>query len=273
MIDRDDREGDRDGDDRSQVEHNQAETTPADGTANGDESAPADEAAVADEAPREGPAPEEQPAMQLAGGSDEGGTVSEAGEPQAEQPEADDGVEDASEDAVDEDGPGFDGNDLGLVSDDDALPWLESSDYEEIESVDAWRVTGFVVLGLVLLALLVGGIWYFTDRAGDNAPQADGSVIAAPEEPYKSKPDDPGGKTFAGTGDTSFAVGEGQTREGRLAEPAPGPQTGAAPTIASRFPLASSAMAFRRRVSVASTGNPVGSTRFMSNVAVVSPAA
>ena len=109
MIDRDDREGDRDGDDRSQVEHNQAETTPADGTANGDESAPADKTAVADEAPREDPAPEEQPAMQLAGGSDEGGTVSEANEPEGEQPVADDGVEDASEDAVDENEPGFDG--------------------------------------------------------------------------------------------------------------------------------------------------------------------
>lgn len=218
MIDRDDREGDRDGDDRSQVERNQAETTPADGNANGGESAPVDEASVAEEAPREGPAPEEQPAMQLAGGSDEGGTVSEVGEPEGEQPEADDGVADASEDAAEEDEPGFDGNDLGLVSDDDALPWLESSDYEEIESVDAWRVTGFVVLGLVLLALLVGGIWYFTDRTGDNAPEADGSVIAAPEGPYKERPDNPGGKTFEGTGDMAPAVGEGESREGRLAD-------------------------------------------------------
>ncbi|MEL7700440.1 MULTISPECIES: SPOR domain-containing protein [Citromicrobium] len=243
MIDRDDREGDRDGDDRSQVEHNQAETTPADGTANGDESTPADEAAVADEAPREGPAPEEQPAMQLAGGSDEGGTVSEAGEPQAEQPEADDGVEDASEDAVDEGEPGFDGNDLGLVSDDDALPWLESSDYEEIESVDAWRVTGFVVLGLVLLALLVGGIWYFTDRTGDNAPQADGSVIAAPEGPYKERPENPGGKTFEGTGDMAPAVGEGESREGRLAEKSATPEPIAEPSPAKEPEAESSASA------------------------------
>ncbi|KPM16043.1 hypothetical protein WG75_07100 [Citromicrobium sp. WPS32] len=170
--------------------------------------------------------------MQLAGGSDEGGTVSEAGEPQAEQPEADDGVEDASEDAVDEGEPGFDGNDLGLVSDDDALPWLESSDYEEIESVDAWRVTGFVVLGLVLLALLVGGIWYFTDRTGDNAPQADGSVIAAPEGPYKERPENPGGKTFEGTGDMAPAVGEGESREGRLAEKSATPEPIAEPSPA-----------------------------------------
>jgi hypothetical protein len=241
MIDRDDREGDRDGDDRSPVEQEQAETTPADDDGSSSESASGDEAAIAEEAPREDRAAAEQPAMQLADGSDEGGTVSEAREPLAEQSKADDGVENASEDAAidgaviedgadSEDEPGFEGNDLGLVSDDDALPWLESSDYEEIESVDAWRVTGFVVLGLVLLALLVGGIWYFTDRTGDNAPQADGSVIAAPEGPYKERPENPGGKTFEGTGDMAPAVGEGESREGRLAEKSATPAPVAEPS-------------------------------------------
>ena len=104
------------------------------------------------------------------------------------------------------------------MSDDDALPWLESSDYEEIESVDAWRITGFVVLGLVVLALLVGGIWYFTSRSGEGMPIADGSTIEAPDGPYKERPEEPGGKTFEGTGDMAPAVGEGETREGRLAE-------------------------------------------------------
>jgi hypothetical protein len=45
---------------------------------------------------------------------------------------------------------------------------------------------------------------------------ADGSVIAAPKQPYKELPKNPGGKTFEGTGDTSFAVSEGQTRPAKL---------------------------------------------------------
>ena len=125
-----------------------------------------------------------------------------------------------------------DENELDLA-DDESLPWLEAGeDEEQATGFDTSRMILLGVLALVLLGLVVGTIWFVTNQASDEPP-ADGSVIAAPEEPYKSKPDDPGGKTFAGTGDTSFAVGEGQTREGRLAEPAPGPQTGATPTIAS----------------------------------------
>ena len=191
---------------------------------------------------------EEQPAMELEGGSDEGGTVAE---PPAEQSENRNDMPDSPEESAasdepetlggagefdgaalneDEDEQAFEGEDLGLVSDDDALPWLESSDYEEIESVDAWRITGFVVLGLVVLALLVGGIWYFTSRGSDGAPLADGSTIEAPEGPYKERPEEPGGKTFEGTGDMAPAVGEGETREGRLAEGSATPEPVAKPT-------------------------------------------
>src|SRR5262249_6738777 len=52
----------------------------------------------------------------------------------------------------------------------------------------------------------------------DSALVADGGTIEAPEGPYKEKPEDPGGREVAGTGDTSFAVAEGQTVEGRVAE-------------------------------------------------------
>ena len=73
---------------------------------------------------------------------------------------------------------------------------------------------------------MVGAIGFVANNTSDE-PEADGSLSAAPDEPYKSKPEDPGGKTFAGTGDTSFAVGEGQTREGRLAEPTTTPAAAA----------------------------------------------
>ena len=111
---------------------------------------------------------------------------------------------------------------LQLADDDERLPWLESADYEdEDEGVDTSRILGFVLLGLIALALLIGGIWWATNRGPNPELIADGSTIEAPEGDYKEKPADAGGREVEGTGDTSFAVGEGQTREGRLAESKP----------------------------------------------------
>ena len=109
---------------------------------------------------------------------------------------------------------------LELIDNDERLPWLEAD--EEEDSDGGFATSRVVLLGVLALALIgavMGGAWYVLGgRASE--PPADGSLIAAPDEPYKTRPDDPGGKTFAGTGDTSFAVGEGQTREGRLADTA-----------------------------------------------------
>ena len=108
---------------------------------------------------------------------------------------------------------------LQLADEDERLPWLESAEYdEEDEGVDTARILGVVLLGLIALALLIGGIWWFTNRGPDPELVADGSTIEAPDGDFKEKPDDAGGREVEGTGDTSFAVGEGQTREGRLAE-------------------------------------------------------
>ncbi|WP_336985863.1 SPOR domain-containing protein [Altererythrobacter aquiaggeris] len=110
---------------------------------------------------------------------------------------------------------------LNLAEEDESLPWLESSDYEdENDGVGAGRMVAFTALGLAALALLIWGIWWASNRQQASDIPADGSTIAAPEGDYKEKPDNPGGKQFEGTGDSSFARGEGQTREGRLAEKA-----------------------------------------------------
>ncbi len=122
-----------------------------------------------------------------------------------------DGDEVVTEEEVDEDR-------LDLDSDEEALPWLESSDYAEEDGVDTGRLVGFVLLGLLALGLLVGGIWFLTNRGPDPELVADGSTIEAPEGDYKRKPDEAGGREFPGTGDVAPAVGEGQTREGRLAD-------------------------------------------------------
>lgn len=109
---------------------------------------------------------------------------------------------------------------LTFIDEDDRLPWLDSpDDVADAGRRDSGRVFGMMLLGVAVFALLAAGVWWLLAR--NSGPVPDGSVIAAPEGPYKERPADPGGRELAGTGDTSFAVGEGQTREARLAEQTP----------------------------------------------------
>ena len=112
---------------------------------------------------------------------------------------------------------------LAFEGGDESLPWLESDEDYEDRGVDSGRILAFAAIGLLAIVVLVGGIWWLTHARHHGGELAQGSTIEAPAEPYKTKPANPGGKTFAGTGDTSFAVAEGQTREGKIADEAPKP--------------------------------------------------
>ncbi|MFN4134425.1 MAG: SPOR domain-containing protein [Novosphingobium sp.] len=129
------------------------------------------------------------------------------------------------------------------LGDEDRLPWLESADDDEDAEADSGnlRLVGFAVMGLVVLAALIGGIWYASNRTAGPA-NADGSLIEASKTPYKVAPTDPGGKTFAGTGDSSFKVSQGEKPVANLAGSAspapavaasPAPKPGAAPSASS----------------------------------------
>ncbi|MCJ2187799.1 SPOR domain-containing protein [Novosphingobium beihaiensis] len=103
---------------------------------------------------------------------------------------------------------------LELGDDDVRLPWLEGDDEEFEDEGGSGIGQGLMlaVLGLVAIGLIVGGLFWVMRDKPDQPLVADGGVIAAPKEPYKTKPENPGGEVVAGTGDTSFAVAEGQTR-------------------------------------------------------------
>lgn len=137
------------------------------------------------------------------------------------------------------------------LGDEERLPWLESAD--DVDGDDEGsgngRLIGFAVMGLIVLAALIGGIWYATNKASGPA-DADGSLIEASKEPYKVAPSDPGGKTFAGTGDSSFKVSEGEKPVANLAasvssspspSATPSPKQGAAVSAAADKPAAPAA--------------------------------
>lgn len=107
---------------------------------------------------------------------------------------------------------------LALADEDDRLPWLESAEDDEYEGYgsESSGMLKLVLAGLVALAVIVGGIWWATHRNPDPALVADGSLVPAESGAYKEAPKDPGGKQFDGTGDTSFAVSEGQNRPAQL---------------------------------------------------------
>ena len=121
---------------------------------------------------------------------------------------------------------------LPLADEEERLPWLESSDEDEdaYEGSGAGQTMRLALMAVTALVAIVGGIYWVTHRNPDPALVADGSVVAADTRPYKEAPKDPGGKTFDGTGDTSFAVSEGKTKQAQIAGSA-APAPAAAPPV------------------------------------------
>lgn len=140
------------------------------------------------------------------------------------------------------------------------LPWLEADDDEDdYEGADSARILGFVIAGLVVLAALVGGVWWLTHRTSDDTLVADGSTIEAPATPYKEAPKDPGGKTFDGTGDSAFVVSAGKTPPARLGQSeAPAPAPVATPTAAASAAAASAAPAAASAAPATGPGVQIG---------------
>lgn len=125
------------------------------------------------------------------------------------------------------------------LADADSLPWLESDEEEDAAGgFDGRQIMAFAGGLLILGSAVVGGVWFLSNRAGNTDQVADGSMIEAPAGPIRERPDDPGGKQFAGTGNVAPVVGEGGTRPAVMASsdtpPLPNPDgsTPAAPAPA-----------------------------------------
>ncbi|OYY91061.1 MAG: sporulation protein [Sphingomonas sp. 28-66-16] len=93
------------------------------------------------------------------------------------------------------------------IRDEDRLPWLETVDDDYRDETSLVRVGLFVLLGLLIIAAIIGGTYWVKHRSvGDG----NGALIAAQEGDYKVKPDTPGGMKVEGEGDTAFATSEGK---------------------------------------------------------------
>ena len=97
------------------------------------------------------------------------------------------------------------------------LPWLESAEYDGVDHEERRRMLGFVVASVLALAAIIGAIWWASHRNGPEASTPDGGTVAASGEGYKDAPKDAGGKTFAGTGDSSFAQSQGHSKAANVA--------------------------------------------------------
>jgi len=98
------------------------------------------------------------------------------------------------------------------LREEDRLPWLETVEPDDQDTVGIGRVIALVVLGLAVLATIIFGIYKLQQRA----PTGDGQLIAAQEGDYKVKPDDAGGMKVKGEGESAIATSAGKSGNGAI---------------------------------------------------------
>lgn len=123
------------------------------------------------------------------------------------------------------------------LGEEDRLPWLEAvEEDDERDGPSVAKLIGAILIGLVAIAVIVGGLFYLGNR---NRSDGNGEIIAAPEGDYKVRPDEPGGMNATGEGETAAAASAGAQPQGRIdtnavaeapvARPQPAPQAPARP--------------------------------------------
>lgn len=101
----------------------------------------------------------------------------------------------------------------------DSLPWLESDEEDEgAGGFDSSQLIGLAAILLVFAAIFVGIVYFLSSYNRGPVEIADGSLIEAPKGPYKERPENPGGRKFAGTDAVAPEVGNGGVTDGRIAD-------------------------------------------------------
>ena len=101
----------------------------------------------------------------------------------------------------------------------DSLPWLESEEEDDqAGAVDKTQMLAFIALLAVIAISVIGAVYLVSNYNRGPVAVPDGSLIEAPEGPYKERPDNAGGKTFAGTDDVAPGVSQGQSPDSRMAD-------------------------------------------------------
>jgi hypothetical protein len=99
----------------------------------------------------------------------------------------------------------------------DRLPWLEAVDEDDGgDGPSALKLIVAVLIGLAAIGGIVGGLFWLGNRHSGGTPPGEVATIKAPEGAYKVRPQNPGGMTVQGQGDTSFAASAGAEPKGRL---------------------------------------------------------
>jgi len=105
-------------------------------------------------------------------------------------------------------------DDAAPGDDDDRLPWLEAvEEDDEAEGPSPLKMVVAVLIGLVAIGLVVGGIYWLSERQPSSGEP---ELITAEAGDYKERPKDPGGMQVEGTGDTAFAASEGVAPKGTI---------------------------------------------------------
>lgn len=112
---------------------------------------------------------------------------------------------------------GFRDDDRLALGEERSLPWLASGlEDEEDDALDMRRVAFVAAIAFAILLLFAAAFWAVSAAGGDPAESARGEVIAAPEGPYKVRPENSGGRTFERTGDAAPGAAEGRTQQIQL---------------------------------------------------------
>lgn len=107
--------------------------------------------------------------------------------------------------------------------DEDSLPWLQEVEDEDAPSGISARAMLVGLLAVVVVAAAVAAAFFWIGRQDSSVAGAP-ELISAPAEPYKVKPDDPGGLDIAGQSRTTFETSAGRDVDSRLNMEAAGNQ-------------------------------------------------